>query len=108
MVDELGSLWSGITLNRTYEYREGRKIRAALILVSCDILAARKICGHISALAVCYRCKKREIMKIINIILPEWKIWTIGSLPEIRSSIIRMLLGSDVAIQTQSEVDLPS
>src|SRR6185295_16915019 len=44
-------------------------------------------------------------MKIINIILPEWKIWTIGSLSEIRPSIIRMLLGGDVAIQTQPKVD---
>src|SRR5256885_3890382 len=60
MVDELESLWSGMTLNRTYEYREGRQIRAALILVSCDIPAARKICGHISALAVCHKCEKRE------------------------------------------------
>ena len=59
MVDELESLWSGMTLNRTYEYREGRQIRAALILVSCDIPAARKICGHISALAACHRCEKR-------------------------------------------------
>src|SRR5438270_8946209 len=92
MVDELESLWSGMTLNRTYEYREGRQIRAALILVSCDIPAARKICGYISALAACHRCEKREIIKIINIILPEWKIWTIGSLPEIRPSIVRMLL----------------
>jgi hypothetical protein len=59
MVDELGSLWGGMTLNRTYEYREGRQIRAALILVTCDIPAARKICGHISALAACHRCEKR-------------------------------------------------
>ena len=108
MVDELESLWSGMTLNRIYEYREGRQIRAALILVSCDIPAARKICGHISALAACHRCERGEIMKIINIILPEWKIWRIGSLPKIRPSIVRMLLGGDVAIQTQPEVDLPS
>src|SRR5881398_2341820 len=107
MVDELESLWSGMTLNRTYEYREGRQIRAALILVSCDIPAARKICGHISALAVCHRCKKGKIMKIL-IILPEWKIWMIGSLPEIRPSIVKMLLGGNVAIQMQPEVDLPS
>jgi len=40
------------------EYREGRQIRVALILVSCDIPAARKICGHISALAACHRCEK--------------------------------------------------
>ena len=47
-------------------------------------------------------------MKIINIILPEWKIWRIGSLLEIRPSIVRMLLGGNVAIQTQPEVDLLS
>ena len=41
-------------------------------------------------------------MKIINIILPEWKIWMIGSLPEIRSSIVRMLLGGDVAINSDA------
>src|SRR6184192_3008639 len=98
MVDELGLLWSGMTLNQIYKYREGRKIRAALILILCDIPAARKICGHISALAACYRCEKREIIKIINIILPEWKIWMIGSLSEIWPSIVRMLLCGDVAI----------
>src|SRR5947209_13551637 len=47
-------------------------------------------------------------LHLTSVILPEWKIWRIGSLPEIRSSIIRMLLGGDVAIQTQPEVDLPS
>jgi len=47
-------------------------------------------------------------MKIINIILPEWKIWTSGSLSEIHPSIIRMLLGGDVAIQMQPELDLSS
>jgi hypothetical protein len=59
IVDELASLWSGITLNRTYEHSEGKIIRAALILVSCDIPAARKICGHVSALVSCHRCKKK-------------------------------------------------
>jgi hypothetical protein len=32
---------------------------AALILVSCDIPAARKICGHVSALVSCHRCEKQ-------------------------------------------------
>ena len=48
----------GITLNRTYERQNEKKIRAALILVSCDIPAARKICGHVSALVSCHRCEK--------------------------------------------------
>lgn len=59
IVDELGSFWRGVTLNRTFECREGKRIRAALILVSCDIPAARKICGHVSALVSCHRCEKK-------------------------------------------------
>jgi hypothetical protein len=59
IVDELVLLWDGVTLNKTFEHQETRTIRAALILVSCDIPAARKICGHISALSSCYRCEKK-------------------------------------------------
>jgi len=59
IVNELALLWDGVTLNSTFEHQETRKIRAALILVSCDIPAARKICGHISALSSCYRCEKK-------------------------------------------------
>src|SRR6266496_3407043 len=57
IVDELESLWGGVTLDHTFEYQEGRYIRAALILVSCDIPAARKICRHVSALVSCHRCE---------------------------------------------------
>ena len=59
IVDELESLWDGVTLNRTYECHNGKKIHAALILISCDISAARKICGHVSALVSCHRCEKK-------------------------------------------------
>jgi hypothetical protein len=59
IVNELLSLWSGVTLNCTHEFPDGRNIRAALILISCDIPTVRKICGHISALVSCYRCMKR-------------------------------------------------
>ena len=59
IVDELESLWDGITINQTNECKNGKRIRAALILVSCDIPAARKICGHVSALVSCHRCKKK-------------------------------------------------
>ena len=58
IIDELKSLWDGMTY-RTYECQEGRKIRAALILVSCDIPAARKICGHVSSLVACHICEKK-------------------------------------------------
>ena len=59
IVNELELLWSGITLNQTFKCQQPKKIRAALILVSCDIPAARKICGHISALSLCYKCEKK-------------------------------------------------
>src|SRR3954454_4681164 len=59
IVNELESLWRGITLNRTFECQNGKEIRAALILVSCDIPVARKLCGHVSALESWYRCEKK-------------------------------------------------
>ncbi|GBC42308.2 hypothetical protein PHYBLDRAFT_143961 [Rhizophagus irregularis DAOM 181602=DAOM 197198] len=55
-----GTIYStGVILNRTYECPNGKNIRAALIIASCDIPGARKLCGHISALASCHRCEKR-------------------------------------------------
>src|SRR5271170_2023322 len=59
IVDDLDSLWHGIRLNSTAEYSEEKTIRAALILVSCDVPTARKICRYISALVACHRCEKR-------------------------------------------------
>ena len=54
IVNELQLLWSELTLDHTFKYSQGRKICAVLILVSCDILAARKICSHILALVSYY------------------------------------------------------
>ena len=59
IVDDLNLLWTGITLNSTAECSDGKTIRAVLILVSCDILAARKLYKHISALVLCHHCKKK-------------------------------------------------
>src|SRR2546430_284739 len=103
MVDELGSLWDGMTLNRTYEYQEGRQIRTALILVTCDIPAARKICGHISALAVCHRCEKRgnyENHQRNFAGMEDMEDWFITQIP---SHIGRKVLGGGRANQKQPE-----
>ncbi|GBC46515.2 hypothetical protein GLOIN_2v1786147 [Rhizophagus irregularis DAOM 181602=DAOM 197198] len=59
IITELELLWEGVNLNRTNECPNGKDIRAALIIASCDIPGAQKLCGHISALASCYRCEKR-------------------------------------------------
>ena len=59
IIDELVILWKGITLNHTYKCRNEKRIHAALILILCDISAARKICGHVSALISCHRCEKK-------------------------------------------------
>jgi hypothetical protein len=47
-----------VTLNKTYECPSGKDICAVLILASCDILAVRKLCGHVSALVSCHCCEK--------------------------------------------------
>ncbi|RHZ83393.1 hypothetical protein Glove_95g4 [Diversispora epigaea] len=63
IVDELKSLWNGIILNKTDNCSNRKKIWVALILVSCDVLATKKIYGHISALVSCYRCEKKANYK---------------------------------------------
>ena len=59
-VDELKVLFNGVKLDVAGK-PDGIKIRAALILVTCDIPAARKTCGHLghSAKLGCSKCLKR-------------------------------------------------
>ncbi|CAB4439852.1 unnamed protein product [Rhizophagus irregularis] len=60
IVDDLLELWeNGFDLPSSDKHPNGKKIRLAIICCSNDIPAARKLCGHISALAGCYRCHKR-------------------------------------------------
>jgi hypothetical protein len=59
IVDELLEFWSGFDLPQSENHPEGKKIRLAVICCANDIPAARKLCGHISALAGCHRCYKR-------------------------------------------------
>jgi hypothetical protein len=53
IVDELLEFWNGIEIPAA-----GKNIRLALICCSNDIPAARKLCGHVSALVSCHRCYK--------------------------------------------------
>ena len=48
-----------MTLDRTHECANGKNIHAALIIASCDIPTAQKLCGHVSALVSCHRCEKK-------------------------------------------------
>ena len=59
IITELETLWEGVILNHTNKCPNGKYIRAAVIIASCDIPVARKLCGHISALASCHRCEKK-------------------------------------------------
>ena len=54
IIDELLELWNGFNLPGST-----KNIRLAVICCSNDIPAARKLCGHISALVGCHRCYKR-------------------------------------------------
>lgn len=55
VVNQLIELWNGIELSATYE-STNKSIRAAVICCSCDIPAARKLCGYISAHVTCFKC----------------------------------------------------
>jgi hypothetical protein len=57
LVDQFIKLWEGIELH-THESPTGKFIRVAILCCACDIPAARKLCGHISARVACHRCKK--------------------------------------------------
>src|SRR5207247_10316200 len=59
IVDELLEFWDGVYLPATDKYPASRRVRMAVICCSNDIPAARKLCGHISALVGCHRCYKR-------------------------------------------------
>jgi len=62
IIDELIDFWNGVKL-LTNKCPNGKKIRLAVICCSNDIPAARKLCGHISALSGCHRCYKRATRK---------------------------------------------
>ncbi|GBC02642.1 hypothetical protein RclHR1_04730003 [Rhizophagus clarus] len=58
LVDQLLELWQGIELPKTFEHFSRKSVKRAIICCSCDIPAARKLCGFISARIACYRCYK--------------------------------------------------
>jgi hypothetical protein len=66
VIDQFIELWEGINLSSTYENPAGKHIRAAIICCACDIPAARKLCGHISARVACHRCQKLADFTIVN------------------------------------------
>ena len=59
IVDVLLEFWHGFNLPVSSKHPTGKRIRLAVICCSNDIPAARKLCGHISALVGCHRCHKR-------------------------------------------------
>ena len=59
IVNELLELWNGFDIPVSLKNQSGKRIRLAVICCLSDIPAARKICGHISALSGYHRCYKR-------------------------------------------------
>ena len=62
IINELLDFWNGVKLP-TKKCPNGKKIRLAVICYFNDIPAARKLCGHISALVGCHRCYKTATSK---------------------------------------------
>src|SRR5205814_6247313 len=56
IIDQFIELWKGIDISTNET--SSKHIRAAIICCACDILAARKLCGLISARAACHLCEK--------------------------------------------------
>ena len=56
VIDQFIELWEGIDIST--KEKTSKHIRAAIICCACDIPAARKLCGHISARVACHRCEK--------------------------------------------------
>ena len=64
VVSELKEIWSdGIEVHHLSPAREPQKFFAALLLVACDVPAARKLCGFLGhgAKRGCSKCKKEFI-----------------------------------------------
>ena len=66
IIDQFITLWEGVELDKTYESSTGKIIQVAIICCACDIPAARKLCGHISARVACHRCNKVADFTISN------------------------------------------
>jgi len=66
IIDQFIILWEGVTLDKTYESSISKFIWIAIICCACDIPAAKKLCGHISARVACHRCKKVADFTIKN------------------------------------------
>ena len=56
IIDQFIELWKGIDISTNET--SSKHIRAAIICCACDIPAARKLCGLISARAACHICEK--------------------------------------------------
>ena len=56
IIDQFIELWKGIDISTNET--SSKHIRAAIICCACDIPAARKLCGLISARAACHLCEK--------------------------------------------------
>ncbi|KAL1929825.1 hypothetical protein VTP01DRAFT_979 [Rhizomucor pusillus] len=58
-VDELVQLYTGVSISLYGE--ANRRIRAALLMIGCDIPAARKVSGFtdIASVCACYKCKRQ-------------------------------------------------
>ena len=61
MVDDLLVLWKEVAMKTPSAYLQTRCIRAALVYVSCDLPATRKVCGFygIKAKHGCSKCLKK-------------------------------------------------
>src|SRR3989440_11442443 len=106
IVDELLEFWSGVNLPPSEDHPEVKKIRLAVICCANDIPAARKLCGHISAKAACYRCYKRANVVGRRSNFVDLMIYLNGFKIGILKNIVQMLKPDGIVLLEMKEMPM--
>src|SRR5437879_13758852 len=88
------------------DHSEVKKIRLAVICCANDIPAAKKLCGHISAKAACYRCHKRTNVVGRRLNSVNLMIYLNGFKIEILKNIVQMLKPGGIVLSKMKEMPI--
>ena len=84
IVNELLELWDpGVYFSRTYKYALGRLIRAMLVPIVCDMLAARQLIGYAGSPKSHYFCIYCDL-DVDDINITDRKEWPQKSATDVR------------------------
>ena len=103
IVDELLEFWSGVNLPPSKDHLEVKKIRLAVICCTNDILAARKLCGHI---LLATDVIKEQMSLVEDRISVDLMIYLNGFKIGILKNIVQMPKSSDIVLSEMKEMPI--